>query len=448
MNMKLVFGVSVACVGAAFWACGDGQIINPNEEDTLMKSMVNDVDFRVQVSDAMAQCESNPACSAEMTRANRGAVEQQAQEESSSSVWAGPIGLSVAATSSASIPVSSQTIIINNNTPTSSATIVDTPVGVSSAVTVIVDGNITDPGVCKPSKNPINKGETVSWTFNRGSGFSTAEVMQGSFAWTFEGATPAEFSGSGTKGITAAGITYSNSGKFGAKLVAAKPDGNAATLQCEPLQVNGAAITCGKCTPTNAKANLKGVYEIDVAESQSVEYAVTGCTSAGQTITGYTWNGATGTDNAGSTPIAEKGQVVKASVAVANDDHTELVVECPAVTAVDSRVPDYLFELENAQQIPNAAIDVKDGGCMNITGTWANNGYNPSIQVLCSMKATSTPVSFSMSYGTQTFKATGAADWGFSNAGGTIGQLNVGEVNIKDICVSFTGAETVSCHLQ
>lgn len=445
MKMKLVFGMSVICAGAAFWACGDGQIINPSGEDDLMKSMVGDIDFKVQVADAMAQCQANEACNAEMVRANRGAVEQQNAEESSSSAWA-PVGLSLAATSSASAPMSQ--IVINPTTPTSSATLVGPTNPVSSASTLVISGDVADPGTCKPSKNPINKGETVSWTFNRGSGFSTSEVMQGSFAWKFEGATPAEFSGTGTKGITAAGITYSNSGKFGATLVAAKPSGAGATLQCEPLQVNGAPITGCKCAATNATANLKGVLEVDVAETQSVEYAVTGCSSMGQQITGYTWNGATGADNAGSAAIAEKSQAVKPTVAVSNDDNTEIQVECPQVVAIDSRVPDYVFELENASQIPNTALDVKDGGCMNITGTWGNAGYNPSVQVLCSMKATSTPVSFSMKYGTKTYSATGAAEWGFSNAGGAIGQLNAGEVNFKDICVSFTGAETVSCHLQ
>uniref|UniRef100_UPI003890D654 hypothetical protein n=1 Tax=Fibrobacter sp. TaxID=35828 RepID=UPI003890D654 len=260
--------------------------------------------------------------------------------------------------------------------------------------TVGTGGAIDDFGTCKPSKTPINKGETVDWTFTRGAGLAPTNIMNASFDWYFEGAAPAEFSGTGTKGITAAGITYSNSGKFGATLVVAKPSGAGATLQCEPLQVNGAPITGCKCAATNATANLKGIYEVDIAEAQPVEYAVTGCSSMGANITSYTWMGATGDGTSASASIAAKGEAVRPTVTVTNDGNTEIQVECPQVVAIDSRLPDYVFELENASQIPNTALDVKDGGCMNITGTWGNAGYNPSVQVLCSMKATSTPVSF------------------------------------------------------
>ena len=64
------------------------------------------------------------------------------------------------------------------------------------------------------------------------------------------------------------------------------------------------------------------------------------------------------------------------------------------------------------------------------------------------MKADSSPVSFTMTYKTKTFTDKGTQSWGFSNVGGEIGMLNDGDVAFDNICVEFTGAETVECKLQ
>ena len=94
---------------------------------------------------------------------------------------------------------------------------------------------------------------------------------------------------------------------------------------------------------------------------------------------------------------------------------------------------------------------VKNEGCMSIRGTWSNTGYSPNIQVLCDGKADDQNVgmTFSMTYGGKTIaQAPANSTWGFSNVGGAIGQIKVGDVSFNNICVKFTGASTVSCKIQ
>ena len=346
MKKKLAFGLAVLGVGSLFWACGSGEIINPDSNDEYMKSMVGDLAFEGQIADAMAQCEANVECNAAMVYANQGAQIQHGGDITSSedfkwtfssaSAWGDGNGNNEQ-------PSPTSSYLINNNAKSSSSIVFGT--FSSSSDNVIVDPNgptgVTDPGVCKPSKNPINKGESVDWTFTRGSGIASPEILTSSFVWTFEGGLPATVSENASSGVSIKGVSYANSGKFTPTMAVTKANGLGAKIACEPLQVNGVAITNCVCSAVNATKNLKGVMVVDVVSATSVEYAVTGCTAAGANITSYTWAGATGTGNAASAPVAAKGDVVHAMVAVANDDNTEIQVDCGEVLAIDSRIPDY-----------------------------------------------------------------------------------------------------------
>jgi hypothetical protein len=162
---------------------------------------------------------------------------------------------------------------------------------------------------------------------------SAAAVLGADFTWTFgEDASPATSSKHGNMSSDA--ITYAGSGVKTATLDFVY-NGSKTTMQCAPLQVNGAAITGCKCT--------YAAEEVDVSVDGTAAWTVTGCTSQGANITTYTWggDGVTGDGTAATAVLTEKGQEVAPTLLVGNDDNTQQAVTCPTVTAIDARAPDY-----------------------------------------------------------------------------------------------------------
>jgi hypothetical protein len=178
---------------------------------------------------------------------------------------------------------------------------------------------------------------------------SAAAVLGADFTWTFgEDASPATSSKHGNMSSDA--ITYATSGVKTATLDFVY-NGSKTTMQCAPLQVNGAAITGCKCT--------YAAEQVDVAVDGTAAWTVTGCTSQGANITTYTWggDGVTGDGTAATAVLTEKGQNVTPTLLVGNDDNTQQEVTCDAVKAIDSNIPDYIIEATQG----TGAIDIPAG---------------------------------------------------------------------------------------
>ena len=444
MNKKLLAGVSFAVIAAAsFWACGEGNINQMSGEDEVMLRLYAldpatggpSSELVTLKNDALASCKEDPGCYVQyqaylngdepieedpdpIDDPNQGQQQQNQNQNPSSSASRDPF------------------VIVDK--PTSSATIIDDPIpGSSSSIEIISSDQF---GTCAPAKATISKGESVKWTFKANSnfdGFDPVEVAKAVYAWTTTGGVD-----DGTQKSTSSGnITYAASGQFGASVVVTYKGANY-PVTCSPLQVNGFPITC-TCTAAGG----------DITDDQGVATWTAACQSQAN-ITGYTWDGTDlGADAVAYQHVFEKkGNLHTPTLSVANDDNTVQQVTCPEVKATDSSLPDYLFEVDG-DQIKSTAMDVKNEGCMSIRGTWSNSGYSPNIQVLCDGKADDQNVgmTFTMTYNSKTivdYKTGAGSGWGFSNQGGEIGQIKQGAVAFDNICVSFTGASTVSCKIQ
>lgn len=321
MQKKWLIGLVAAgsLMGLGFMACGSGTIESPDDMDETMIQTYLEGHAKEIAEEALdAYNECGELCATPSSE-SKPAPEPVSSAAPSSSTSGGIIG------SSSSIGG----VIVSS----SSAVVIPTPTSSSSQV-VVSDGTVT--GSCAPNPAVIDKGGSTNWTFTAASappGVGTiAWVNQVNAAicqWAMPGS--AEEGESKTCATKTAKATYAASGKFPATL---EVDGN--TLQCAPVQVNGAKIAGCKCTPDKTSP--------DVADgSQTVTWTVTGCVTDA-TITGYQWTGATGTSEKATAVVSEKGDEVTPSVVVSNDDNTEQEFACTSTKAINSGLPDYVLD--------------------------------------------------------------------------------------------------------
>lgn len=299
-------------------------------------------------------------------------------------------------------------------------------------------------GSCAPVTTPISKGESVAWVFKPNGVQNTLDFAQGkgSLVWSLN-PTGIE-AGESASELQSASITYSVAGDYEAFVVATLGLVSE-EIKCSPLRVNGEPITGCEC-------NLNSASEIvDIAGASTVAtWNVHGCSSATEIID-YTWVGATGTGETATATISQKGQEIAPTVRIRSLE-SEIEVACPAPKVVDSDNPEYLFLIDGGS-VPNEELEIKNGGCMSIRGTWNSSWYTPELQILCDGRATEygTETTFRMTYDSKIivdYESPLGNDWGFTNLGGFIGVLSNGDVSFENICVEFTGMETVSCELQ
>ena len=191
---------------------------------------------------------------------------------------------------------------------------------------------VTGLGSCKPTKNPIDKGVSVTWSFIpnvAGGKYSAMQfAAQADYKWNFGGLAD---DGSGVR-ATSGKVTYKNSGVANASVTVTMPDGASEVIDCSPLQVNGDPIEGCQCTVSEAV--------IDYTQQPEAVWAVTGCTSASE-ITSYTWNGLDG--SASFTQVfAAPMESYAPTLKVANADFTIVDVTCDAVKATDG--PEFEFK--------------------------------------------------------------------------------------------------------
>ena len=253
--------------------------------------------------------------------------------------------------------------------PTSSATIIDVPwePGLSSSEVAIV----TNLGSCKPATSPISKGTAVAWTFTPNPDLPKEMLIKfaykDAYAWDFGGLTD---DGSGS-GRTSGKVTYTTSGKYTAS-VTVTIDGSAETKVCSELEVNGAPITGCKCT-----ADASGA--VDYLETPTVTWSVTGCTSVGATVNSYAWNGVAGAEATYAHTFAAATAAYAPTLKVANDDNTEIDVECTAVKVTEG--PEYILK-DNT-----TAFDITVGSYLMIYGCETSQYHQTPVVINASREA-------------------------------------------------------------
>ena len=429
MKAKIFSSVLSLAVAGAFWACNDDSVITIASAD--QGGVVENNSSKTKDDSSAKSSSSEDVIVVHKSSASK-ATDPSSSTDVLSSESANP---TLNVTSSSSVE-----LIIISGRSSSSVTVIDNPVASSASIVVPVTGL----GSCAPTKNPINKGETTTWKFsgNLASGQSVGSFIKASFAWTFSSNAVSATGMAG--GSTSAPVTYTVSGAENASVVVTMPDGSSEAIQCSPLQVNGDPITGCAC---NASATT-----IDYTAEPSVSWAVTGCTSASNIIS-YTWDGVEGTaafTKAFDAPVASYAPTLK----VANEDNTVIDVACQAVRATEG--PEYVFKLEgDFPSLSDRRIEVPSGSCMSIRGYWNNQYFTGSFKILCSMDAgytsiNSSGVSFLMTYEGKEIcyvSRDESSYWGFSNEGGYIGEMKKGDISYDNICVEFTGAETVTCEI-
>lgn len=211
-------------------------------------------------------------------------------------------------------------------------------------------------GTCAPTPAIADLGQTVTWTFTKGSSVPVQKIISADFDWIFEGGSLGAFSGKGVSGITKS-LTYSVSGPHTTSLSI----NGAATIACTPLQVNGAPITGCECVIDKVSP--------DVSKDAVSTWTVAGCASTAN-ITGYTWNGGTlGDVLTSSHTFVAKGETFTPTLTVSNDDNTVKTVTCPSAKAIDASLPDYeLLDQNKAIGLPVGLSTV----VMNLPANWHN----------------------------------------------------------------------------
>ena len=445
MKKKLVFGLSAACIAGAFWACGDGEIINADASlEGLATTLVNEGLGEGEIKSALANCVAGApgyeGCQEEM--ANPPDIIETSSETPASSASQTP------GTSASQVPHSSSSILRQTSSTgpigqLSSSSQAQTPVSqiveVSSSSVQPSTGD-TNYGTCAPKVSTIELNTSTTWTFSKGAAITNPmDMMSAKLEWTFEGGSIPSYTVTGS--TTSEAVTYTTSGDKNASVTITTKNGSG-VVQCSPLHVNGQKIEGCECVPTNIQP--------DVSKGESATWTASGCTSKADII-GYTWKGATAdaTGLVATAPVTAKGDLVTGvSFTVANDDNSVETISCDDAKAIDATQPDYLFNITGNQI--NGTIDtVLNEGCMSVRGQWTDQWNSPSFKVLCDGKADdqSVGMTFTMTYDGKTV-GTGSGPWGFSNAGGQIGQMKQGEIAFDNICVTFTGASFVKCNIS
>ena len=337
MNMKFIAGISLMSIAAAsFWACGEGEIYESNDEDYMFG--LREPDEWVSLKDqALESCAKDETCSAMYADYLANPNADPVEETPASSANQG--GQTGTQTSSSSIGGGSD-IVISDYSSSSSITFADPDPVTPSSSSVSVP--VTGLGSCAPLTNPVSKGTAVAWKFtpNSASSYKPMDFVSATYEWDFGG-----LSDDGTGSTSTSGkVTYLTAGDHNASVKVTMKDGSSEVKQCESLRVNGDPILGCSC-----KSDQK-TPKVDVAAGPvTVNWTVT-CQTA---VTGWAWTGATGTTGTASVVVNDK-DVVKPSVTVSTDE-SQLLVECDQVEGYDAAT--FGKDLDLPYQSNNVPLD-------------------------------------------------------------------------------------------
>ena len=364
MNKK-IYGLMAFGVAAGFWACGSGDILEPNEGDNIMKlDMANQDDSTAtdpSVSwDVMTKANC-PRCFEGVAKSSssrgRGVRSSSSINGlSSSSVYSsssvpGPVPGNSSSSSAVTPPKpgSSSSSANPGPNPVSSSSVAPKPVSSSSSA---APGPVSDFGTCAPARTPIAKGDTVSWVLKAK---DPTLLMNASTSWTMVGGTPAAVNAVKGMGGRTAQTKYDASGDYVATAQVTVGAANY-TVTCDGLHVNGDPITGCECTTAAASVDYTA------APGGIVSWSVAGCaTGAGIGLT-YEWDGLAG-ETTYSLPFTAAHPGYTPKLVVKSTDHSMLEVACPTVKVTEG--PEYVIKAtqkDGAIQLPagtsNVVLDV------------------------------------------------------------------------------------------
>ena len=413
MKYKLVLGcLGVFFIMSVIVACGEGAIDPFSTDDTVAQLSTASLD----VGKSINACLADPVC--------REKYESTETPPSSAQI---PLSSS----SSSSIPVvpglSSSLIVLS-----SGGVIPPFPTSSSSLVVIVSSqssGGIS--GTCAPDPAIAELGGQVTWIFTKAATLDPKDIIAATFDWTFAAGSEPTFSGQGASALKKT-VSYNTSGSHTTTL---SINGDT-PMTCAPVQVNGAPITGCECTVDNPSP--------DVAAGGVATWSVTGCLTTAN-ISGYAWAGspAVPTTTFAHTFTA-KGEVFTPTLSVYNDDNTVQPVVCPEAKAVDATQPDYLLTFAEDKVDP-VSIDVPNGACITVSGTWTNTGHIPPVKILCDLLDAQEACSMSMSYGATSNSLQGS--YSISNLTLELGNASSNFVGSELVCVEFTGGSAARCKL-
>lgn len=421
MNKKIIAGLMSAAAVGTFWACGSGNIyeadsddqvvsmtfVSPSKTDAENDSMV--VSGLIKVS--KEKCQADPECAAAYVPYLSG---QEVVAPASSASEVPNNG------NQPLVDVSSSSRVIGGN-PVSSATI-NTGTDPVASSTSGGGSTITGLGTCAEStgKTSITKGESVRFkvTPNGAALPDPMAIVSATYEWHYNSGTP-DGSGDGKK--TSDNITFTESGDADVS-VTIYAGGESETIPC-PLHINGDPITGCECTTA--------ATTVDYTATPEVAWTVGGCTSGTHALS-YYWDNAEGTTTFAKT-FAEAQPGFAPKLVVKSDDNSLVEVTCPAVKT--TKGAEYGIEIVG-NQIPQAKVEVANGGCLTVTGEWTEANYLPSLKVVCDLKGQG--VSLTITHGTET--ASDEGQYGVNNVSLGLGKIGVGAINIDMICIDYTAA--------
>jgi len=362
MNKKFLVGFSVLSVAAAaFWACGDGDVITKGGDDEL--ALLNygppfaegdEGNMKTLLNQAMADCAADEACAAKMEGA------EYVPPESSAEGGEGGEGGDTPATGSSS---SKAGPVINSSTAST------TPVGSSasggdnpppSSATTVTDLNNLD-GDCAPSVTSITKGNTVTWTLTPATpqvaitevaliGDYKKRVNASTCEWTLEGAETTTVSGLCGDGVTA---TYNTAS--GGKALTAKVKFADKEKSCGGVKVNGKPVKGCVCTaPTT----------IDIAVDPVATWSVACSDASNDPIKGYTWDNNMGTSQTATHTFTAAKQTLTPKVSI-NTNESDTTITCSSPMVSDGNNPETNISLPYS----DSKTALKAGTIYNITYT-------------------------------------------------------------------------------
>lgn len=347
MNKKILAGFLSAAAVGSFWACGSGEINEPDPmtdgivELQYMPNGVPDVDkIQSMINEAKDSCAAHAASCGSVYAAylQEGAKPNQTAPVSSSTGVQEGVGLS----SDAIASISSSSRTISYSAPSSSTTIIDdpeTPASSASGATEVTGlGKCT--AVAADGRTPVTeiaKGVPVKFKVTPGTvaGYDPMDFMTGVYTWSF-GANAID---DGSANGTASGlVTFSASGPITPKVHVIIGDGAKkqfveGDIDCEPRNVNGAPITGCVC---------EGPATVDIAEDAVATWTVSGCVSEGAEVNEFVWP-------TGMTPSADglsgsytftAAKEYAPEVVAKSTDFTEIKVPCKSPVVSDKNNPE------------------------------------------------------------------------------------------------------------
>ena len=340
MNKKIYIGMAAFGVAASFWACGSGDILEPNAGDDVMGIVVSneggdtsEVGDPSIIWDVMTK-ENCPRCfEGSVSSSSR---KTQPVRSSSSSGGSNPQSATSSSDDGGSIVIKSSS---SSATPGSSPSVSSSSKTVNPGVSSSSGGGSnpgpsSDFGTCSPARTVISKGDTVSWILKLK---DPTQMISATTTWKALGGDPETNKASGMNGRTQ-NVKYIASGQYTASATVSVGPANY-NISCPAIQVNGEPITGCVCAPEGVTG------AVNYLKTPDVKWTVTGC-KTGATVMTYSWDGgAAGAETSFTKTFSAATASAAPTLFVANNDNTLQEVACTPVKVTEGEE----FKIETTQ---------------------------------------------------------------------------------------------------